>query len=269
MPKGLEGRVAIVTGAGGGVGRATARRLAAEGAKVLIADRDEAELRSVAVEIEDDGGEAIAFPCDVTEPLTASNIVASALDAWDRIDILVNGARQVIPGAMMETDHDALAQTFDVNVRATFRLSQAVAKRMIAQSEEPDFDGRPPGTIINISSIAARRTLPELLTYSVGCAALDQLTRSMAVALAPYKIRVNAVALGSVMTRNLREALRDHTSLRAELTKVTPLGRVGESGEAAEAALFLVSDKASFITGQILAVDGGRTTLDPLATPAL
>ena len=157
---------------------------------------------------------------------------------------------------------------FDVNVRATFRLSQAVARRMIAQAEEAG--GSPAaGAIVNITSIAARRTLPELLHYSVSCAALDQLTRSMAVSLAPHHVRVNAVALGSVMTRNLREALRDREELRAQLRAVTPLGRVGEASEAADAVLFFASPQSSFITGQILSVDGGRTILDPLATPTL
>jgi 7-alpha-hydroxysteroid dehydrogenase len=264
----FEGKSAIVTGAAHGVGRETALRMAAAGARVVIADREDADLRAVAQQIREDGGKVIAFPCNLTDPLSASNLVAATLDAWDRVDILVNGARTVMSGGMMETDHDALAEMFDVNVRATFRLSKAVARRMITQSEDAGGSAAA-GAIVNITSIAARRTLPELLHYSVSCAALDQLTRSMAVALAPHHVRVNAVALGSVMTRNMREALRDREELRAQLRAVTPLGRVGEAGEAADAVLFLASQQASFITGQILAVDGGRTMLDPLATPTL
>ncbi|MFT6775934.1 MAG: 7-alpha-hydroxysteroid dehydrogenase [Paracoccaceae bacterium] len=269
MAANLDGKSVIVTGAAHGVGREAARRFAAAGARVVLADREEADLRTVAQQIVDDGGQAVAFPCDLTASLTASNLIAATLDAWDRVDILVNGARTVMSGGMLETDSDALSEMFDINVRATFRLSQAAARRMISQAEEDDKTAGNIGSIVNITSISARRTLPELLHYSVSCAALDQLTRSMAVALAPYHVRVNAVALGSVMTRNLREALRDKADLRARLTAVTPLGRVGEAGEAADAVLFLASDKASFITGQILAVDGGRTMLDPLATPAL
>lgn len=264
----FEGKSAIVTGAAHGVGRETARRLAAMGARVVIADRDDAELRRLAEQIAEDGGEAIPFACNLSAPLSASNLVAATLDAWDRVDVLVNGARTVMSGGMMETDHDALAEMFDLNVRATFRLSQAVARRMIAQAESAGEE-KSAGAIVNITSIAARRTLPELLHYSVSCAALDQLTRSMAVSLAPHHVRVNAVALGSVMTRNLREALRDRDELRDQLRAVTPLGRVGEAREAADAVLFFASPQASFITGQILSVDGGRTILDPLATPTL
>ena len=150
--------VVIGTGAGGGVGRETARRLAEAGARVLIADRDEEELSRVAEEIAEEGGEAVAFPCDVTEALSASNITAATLDAFDRIDILINGARTVIPGRMFDTDQDALGETFDVNVRATFRLSQAVARRMIQYAEADEDQSRPAGAIVNISSIAARRT---------------------------------------------------------------------------------------------------------------
>ncbi|MFT4792090.1 MAG: NAD(P)-dependent dehydrogenase (short-subunit alcohol dehydrogenase family), partial [Paracoccaceae bacterium] len=118
----FEGKSAIVTGAAHGVGRETALRMAAAGARVVIADREDADLRAVAQQIREDGGKVIAFPCNLTDPLSASNLVAATLDAWDRVDILVNGARTVMSGGMMETDHDALAEMFDVNVRATFRL---------------------------------------------------------------------------------------------------------------------------------------------------
>jgi len=160
-------------------------------------------------------------------------------------------------------------ETFDsawaANVRSVFLLSQAAARRMIeARAGAADAPG---AAIVNISSIAAQRTTPQLFPYSVACAALEQLTRSMAVSLAPSGVRVNAVALGAVMTRAMVVALRETEGLREALVRATPMGRIGEADEAAEAALYLASPRASFITGQILAVDGGRMALDPLATP--
>ncbi len=269
MADSLSGKTAIVTGAAHGVGRAVAERLAAAGARVLASDLDGKALKKTIAAIRDQGGEVTPFSCDMCESLSAPNLMASAIDAYDRIDILVNAARQVIPGGLLETDETALLQAFDVNVRSTFSISQAAAKRMIAQAQDSDSDTAPAGAIVNVTSIAAVRTLPELLHYSVSCAALDQLTRSMAVSLAPHGIRVNDVALGSVETASLREALRDRSDLRSELARVTPMGRIGSPREAAEAALFLASDRASFVTGQVLAVDGGRTVLDPLSAPAI
>ena len=124
------------------------------------------------------------------------------------------------------------------------------------------------GSIINLSSIAARRTQPNLLAYSVSSAALDQLTRSMAVALAPNRIRVNAISLGSVMSASLKGALREDEDMRGEIIDHTPLARIASPTELAAAAQFLASDSASFITGQILTVDGGRTLVDAAEAPA-
>jgi len=151
------------------------------------------------------------------------------------------------------------------NVEVTLRLSQAVSKRMIKHG---DAEAQEVGSIVNLSSLAAGRALPQLLGYSVSCAAVDQLTRSLAVALSSHKIRVNAVSIGSVMSASLHDKLRETPEMRDELIRITPLGRIGEAEEAAEAALFLASPAASFITGQILGVDGGRTLIDPMLRTA-
>lgn len=268
MVRTLEGKAAIVTGAGRGVGRAIAAKFAAAGARVTATDKDEAALMRAVERIREDGGEITAFAGDLVSPLGASNLIAAALDAYERVDVLANAMRHITTGPVLTTSPETLSEVFDHNVRTAFRLAQAVAKRMIAQSETPGSAGAA-GTIVNISSIVARRTVPDMLPYSVACAAMDQLTRSLAVALAPKGIRVNAVALGSVMTAALLDSLKDRPELRTELTRVTPLGRIGDTAEAAEAALFLASPAASFITGEVLSVDGGRNILDPLDLPAL
>ncbi len=264
----LDGRTAIIAGAASGVGRAIARRFAGAGARLMLADTDDAGLDETAAEIgagvEAPPGNISYFAHAIDDKLGVTNLIAATIDQFERIDILVTGARVCPSGGLF----DLTAQEFDAalscNIHSAFLQTQLVAKRMIQQREaDPDFSG----ALVNISSIAARRTVPGLLAYSVSCAALDQLTRSAAVCLAPQGIRVNAVALGAVMTANLREALHDREGLRDEMTAVTPLGRIGEAEEAADAALFLASPGAGFITGQIVAVDGGRLVLDPLASP--
>jgi 7-alpha-hydroxysteroid dehydrogenase len=147
-------------------------------------------------------------------------------------------------------------------------LSQAVANRMIAQAESAGDDDRPAGSIVNISSIAARRTHPDLMGYSIACAALDQATRSLAVALAPHRIRVNAVAFGSVMSASLKESLNETDGLRQEIRQCTPLGRIASAREVTSAVQFLASDGAGFVTGEIITVDGGRTLLDNVTVAA-
>jgi 7-alpha-hydroxysteroid dehydrogenase len=149
---------------------------------------------------------------------------------------------------------------------SAYRLSQMVAKRMIKQAEG-QAEGQV-GAIVNLSSIAARRTHPDLLGYSVSCAALDQMTRSMAVALAPHRIRVNALAFGSVMSASLKDTLKERREYRTVIEAHTPLGRIAAPRELTEAVQFLASEGSGFMTGQIMTVDGGRTLLDPVAAPA-
>ncbi|WP_112321237.1 SDR family NAD(P)-dependent oxidoreductase [Oceanibium sediminis] len=270
MALSLDGKSVIITGAGHGVGLAIARRFAQHGGRVMLAGTDEDKLEEEAAALQKSGYEAAYFAGDIREKLAVTNLIAATVDAFDRIDILVNASREVQKSDPLDPDDKTFDQLIAQNVMPTLRLSQAVAKRMIkTASENPEAQDRNGiGSIVNVTSIAARRTLPELMAYSVASSAVDQLTRSMAVAFASYGIRVNAIALGSVLSASLRAALKEREGLQDDLTAVTPLGRIGEADEAAEAALFLASDSASFITGQILAVDGGRTMLDPMDTPA-
>jgi 7-alpha-hydroxysteroid dehydrogenase len=154
------------------------------------------------------------------------------------------------------------------NLLTAVKLSQMSAKRMIAQAEKDGREEGPVGSIINISTLAARRTQPEFLAYSVAGAALDQATRSLAVALAPERIRVNGIAIASVMSASLQASLKDNPDWRGAITDGTPMGFIGSPSELANAAQFLASDGAGFVTGQILTVDGGRGLLDPVQVPA-
>jgi 7-alpha-hydroxysteroid dehydrogenase len=264
MPEALEGRTAIVTGAGGGVGRAIAWRFVRAGARVMLTDTNDEGLDETMAGIESETGKTARFARPIADKLGVTNLIAATIDAFGRIDVLVTDTNVSFPGGMLDVSAGDFGAAMNANVHSVFLQCQMVARRMTQQREEaPEFSG----AMVNRTSIAAQRTGPELLTYSVCCAALDQLTRSMAVSLAPERIRVNAVALGSMMTPALNEALRERDALRDEVVAVTPLGRIGEAAEAAEAALFLASPAASFITGQIVAVDGGRLALDPLAAP--
>lgn len=261
----IEGKTAIVTGAANGIGLAIGRHFIDKGANVVFADMDEAKLAAEIGETPDDGP-ARYFAGDLRERLTLANLLSATLDAFDRVDILVNGSRQILPSDPLDMDDDTVEQLLQQNLLTSLRLSQLVAKRMIKQGEDQE-EGQL-GAIVNVSSIAARRTHPELLAYSVSTAALDQMTRSLAVALAPHRIRVNGVAFGSVMSASLKGALKENREFRSEIEDNTPLGRIASPGELAEATQFLASEGAGFVTGQIMTVDGGRTLVDPVTAPA-
>ncbi len=265
MPISLGTKTAIITSAAQDVGLAMARRFLEAGARVMLADADEKALDGALEELAAEEDRLARFPYVAQDRLSIANLIAATIDRFDRIDILVNGAQTIMaPGAFLDLDTGSFDAAFGDNVRAVFQLSQAVAKRMI-QQENPDQ--RATCVIVNVSSIASIRTVPELLTLSVSSAALDQLTRSMAASLASHGIRVNAIALGGVMSDRLRTAFREDEALRDDMIRVTPLGRLADLDEAADAALFVASEHASYITGQVITVDGGRTLLDPLGSP--
>ncbi|UAB89414.1 SDR family oxidoreductase [Ruegeria sp. SCSIO 43209] len=261
----IAGKTAIVTGGANGIGLAIGRHFADAGANVMFADMDEKRLSDELGEQADDSNIRY-FAGDLREKLTIANLLSATLDAFDQVDILINGARQVIPSDPLDTDDDSVRTLLNQNLMPALRLSQLVAKRFIKQADGDDEN--PAGSIINLSSIAARRTHPDLMAYSVSTAALDQMTRSLAVALAPSRIRVNSIALGSVMSASLQSTLKENRDFRDDIEKHTPLSRIAAPNELVETAQFLASDAAGFMTGQILTIDGGRTLLDPVAAPA-
>jgi 7-alpha-hydroxysteroid dehydrogenase len=263
----IAGKTAVVTGAANGVGLAIARHFADKGANVMFADMDEGRLKDELGE-DLDGANMRYFACDLREKLSVANLLSATIDAFDRVDILVNGSRQMAPSDPLDPEDDTLDRLVRQNLMTSYRLSQHFARRMIQQAENDGLDEGPIGSIVNLSSIAARRTQPELLAYSVSVAAVDQLTRSLAVAFAPHRIRVNGVAFGSVMSASLQDALRENEDYRDSILDHTPLHRIASAGEVAEVAQFLASDGSGFMTGQILTVDGGRTLLDPVDAPA-
>jgi 7-alpha-hydroxysteroid dehydrogenase len=267
----ISGKTAIVTGAANGIGLAIARHFLDRGANVMFADMDESRLEA---EIGDEArgdGPVRMFAGDLRQKLTIANLLSATIDAFDRVDILVNASRMMRVSEPLKVEEDAVDEMLQQNLMTSLRLSQMTAKRMIKQAEadgEAEGQRLAAGSIINLSSIAAIRTQTCLLGYSIACAAVDQMTRSLAVALAPQGIRVNAVAFGSVLSGSLQAALRDEPDWRGLIEAGTPLGRIAPAAELVETVQYLASDASSFLTGQVIAVDGGRGLLDAVAAPA-
>lgn len=262
----IAGKTAVVTGAANGVGLSIARHFVNAGANVMLADRDEDRLKAEVPDDENLDGNAAFYAGDLREKLTIANLLSATLDRFDRVDIVVNASRQMVAADPLNADDDAVEMLIQQNLMTSLRITQLFAKRMIKQAENAEADAAA-GSIINLSSIAAKRTQAQLLAYSVSSAALDQMTRSMAVALAPHRIRVNGIAFGSVMSASLKAALKDSKDMRADIIDSTPLSRIASPSELADAAQFLASEGSSFVTGEILTVDGGRSLLDTSASP--
>jgi NAD(P)-dependent dehydrogenase (short-subunit alcohol dehydrogenase family) len=246
----LRDKAAIVTGAAQGIGAAIARRFAAEGAAVLLVDQQAEAGAAVAAEILAAGGRARFARCDVADAEELARIVPTAVEAFGDLFICVNCAGVARVVDFLSLERGEFERVLAINLTAPFQLGQASAKRMVAQGRG--------GAIINVSSVSAMLANPGQTAYCASKAGLGGLTREMAVSLAPFGIRVNALAPGPTMTG----MAADHPQFHAPILARTPLGRFATPEEMAGAALFLAGDGASFMTGETMVIDGGRCALN-------
>jgi NAD(P)-dependent dehydrogenase (short-subunit alcohol dehydrogenase family) len=247
----LANRVAIVTGAATGIGGATARRLAEEGARVLVADIDASGAQANAARIQADGGTAEALQSDVGTEAGVQAMVEQAAQKWGRLDIIVNNAYAV--GSIERTESANVPEAiwdrgFDVGLKSMFRAARFAI---------PHLRKAGGGSIVNMSSVHAMLAEPGQLVYETLKAGVISLTRQLAVEYGPDGIRVNAICPGHIVTEHIAEGWREHPQTLRFFAEQYPLRRTGQPVDIANAVVFLCSDEASFITGQALVVDGG------------
>ena len=244
----LTGRIALITGAGDGIGAATARRFSGEGATVILADKNEANARSVCAEIVAKGGKAAAIRADIRKLEDIHAMLAFAAKTFGPAEILVNNAGIGSQKHFLETTIDMLDEMLEVNVKGTFLCAQEAAREMAKL-------GR--GAIVNVSSHSSLLGSTGRSAYAASKGGIDAMTRVMAVDLAQFGIRVNSIAPGPIDTPRIR---KQHNEERSQAwLRAVPLARIGRPEEVAAVAAFLASDDSSYVTGQTIAVDGGFT----------
>jgi NAD(P)-dependent dehydrogenase (short-subunit alcohol dehydrogenase family) len=246
----LKGKIAIVTGARRGMGKSHALTLAKAGAKVVVCDISKQDCQKVVEEIEKAGGEGLALKCDVTKKEEVEEMVKKTVERFGKIDILVNNAGicQFIP--FLEMSEEDWDRTLDINLKGYFLVAQACAKEMVKQKS---------GVIINIASVAMGQQgvgFPNIVHYCASKGGVVAMTEALALELAPYNIRVNAISPGMIETPMIDPLKKDPKMMEAMLARI-PMRRVGRPEEVSELVLFLASDKSSYITGADIVIDGG------------
>ncbi len=249
----FENKVAIVTGAAQGIGAACAERLARDGAAVALWDIDDSLGQALADSLAARGLQAIYRHCNVARKAEVDAALAATLAAFGRVDALVNNAGIFKAADFLDITEADWNAVLDVNLKGAFLVAQAVARSMAASGG---------GAIVHMSSVNGLMAIASIASYNVSKGGINQLTRVMALALADHGIRVNAVAPGTISTELAKKAVLGSDEARARIMSRTPMKRLGEPSEIADVTAFLLSDAASYMTGQIVYVDGGRLSLN-------
>ncbi len=248
----MVGRSVIVTGAAGGVGAACARRFVAAGDRLVLADVKEEAGQAFAKELSEAGAEVAFVHADVTNRLHVHNVVAEALDAYDRIDVLAHTVMVKYSAPFLETSEEDFERIVGANIRGAFLINQAVSKHFVKQASSDTPAQSPPGVIVNTGSVEAVMAAADHVAFAASQGGLQQLTKAIAMALSPYGVRANLVGVGAI------KGEMDKNAEQKKLRDSTPLKRIGDPEEVAEVVFFLASEAASYVTGQCLYVDGGR-----------
>jgi NAD(P)-dependent dehydrogenase (short-subunit alcohol dehydrogenase family) len=247
----FRNKAVIVTGATSGIGQSAARAFGREGASLVLVGRNEAALAAIAEDVQRAGGGAVCCVADVTTAEAPAEIVGRAVQEFGGVDVLVNAAGVIASGTLDVTTDEVWDAMMSVNVRAPFRLMRAAAPHLVSRK----------GSVVNVSSVNGLRSFPGVLAYCVSKAGVDHLTRCAAIEMAPLGVRVNAVNPGVTVTNLHRRSGMDETQYAAflERSKTThPLGRPGDPDEIAALIVFLASDRAAWMTGETIPIDGGR-----------
>lgn len=247
----LDGKIAIVTGGGRGIGRAIAYSLADAGANVVVAARTMSEITQVASEIEKTGRKSLAVSTDVGNPQQIANLLDKTLASFGRVDILVNNAGHPFLTRTLELDPATWDMSMKVNLDSVFFCSRIIGEQMARQKS---------GNIVNISSIAALGPYPNNASYAAAKAAIVSLTMTLSVEWAQYNIRVNAIAPGFIETDDLLRVVQENPGFKEARLKVIPLKRFGKLDDITSVVVFLASDASAYITSETIVVSGGITT---------